>query len=288
MHRLNFTDHRRELLQNRYVYAVVSRRAGGLSIGINLNPDKTCNFDCPYCQVDRRITGGPRDIDLSILRKELTHLLSLFQEGELWQISPFSTAREEHRRLVDISFSGDGEPTICPDFLGAVQLVVRIKNEFHLQEVQLNLFSNATVFQKEKVRKGLEALWSGGGRVWAKLDAGSEDWYQRVDGSKVPFHRVLGNIEWAAQQHPIVLQCMFHRFGEERPSSKERMLWASRIDNIFAQGGDISWIQVYTTARKPAQKDVLPLQKEELEQIAQAAQEVVDKWGRSTRVTVSG
>ena len=45
--RLDFTDHRRDLGENRYVYAVVSRRAGGLSIGVNLNPDKVCNFDCP-------------------------------------------------------------------------------------------------------------------------------------------------------------------------------------------------------------------------------------------------
>ena len=46
--RLDFKDHRRELDANRYVYAVVSRRARGLSIGVNINPDKACNFACPY------------------------------------------------------------------------------------------------------------------------------------------------------------------------------------------------------------------------------------------------
>ena len=288
MHTLNFTDHRRQLLQNRYVYSVISRRAGGLSIGINLNPDKTCNFDCPYCQVDRTVKGGERNIDLNILRRELAHLLGLFQQGELWQIEPFSTAKSEHRRLIDISFSGDGEPTICPQFPAAVELVMDIKTEFNLQGVQINVFSNATMFQRKKIQTGLQKLWSGGGRVWAKLDAGSEEWYQRVDASKVPFYRVLDNIEWAARQHPIVLQSMFHRFGNEGPTQEEIRLWASRIDHIFEQGGKIDWIQVYTTARKPSQEDVLPLQREELEEIAEAARTAVNKWGEDTKITVSG
>ena len=45
--------HERSFEANRFVYPVLSRRAGGLSVGINLNPDKICNFDCIYCQVDR-------------------------------------------------------------------------------------------------------------------------------------------------------------------------------------------------------------------------------------------
>jgi wyosine [tRNA(Phe)-imidazoG37] synthetase (radical SAM superfamily) len=288
MHELNFTDHRRQLLENRYIYAVISRRAGGLSIGINLNPDKTCNFDCPYCQVDRRIKGGDRHVSLEILKRELEHILSLFKDGGLWQIEPFLTAKLEHRRLIDISFSGDGEPTICPEFVEAVGAVMEIKKFYHLDTVQINLFSNSTMFQKEKVRIGLKLLWSGGGCIWAKLDAGTAEWYQRVDASNVPFHRVLENIEWAARQKPIVLQCMFHRFGEEKPSAEEIQAWASRIDHIFATGGQISWIQVYTTARVPSQADVLPLLKEDLEVIAEVAEIVVKKWGENTKISVSG
>ena len=62
--RLDFKDHRRDLGENRYVYAVVSRRARGLSIGVNLNPDKVCNFDCPYCQVDRTTPGASPRIEV--------------------------------------------------------------------------------------------------------------------------------------------------------------------------------------------------------------------------------
>ena len=78
---LDFKDHRRELDQNRYVYAVVSRRARGLSIGVNLNTDKLCNFDCPYCQVDRRTPGGPSAIDVAVLVGELERLLDRVASG---------------------------------------------------------------------------------------------------------------------------------------------------------------------------------------------------------------
>ena len=61
-----FQTHSRSFEDNRFVYAVVSRRSGGVSIGVNLNPEKYCNFDCVYCQVDRTVRGGPvlRKIDL--------------------------------------------------------------------------------------------------------------------------------------------------------------------------------------------------------------------------------
>ena len=116
MQKLNFTDHRRQLLQNRYVYAVVSRRAKGLSIGINLNVDKICNFDCPYCQVDRTIPltdtqklVKKEGVDVLRVQSELVHLFSLLSSGELWSVAPFNTAAIEMQVLRDVSISGDGE-----------------------------------------------------------------------------------------------------------------------------------------------------------------------------------
>lgn len=285
---LTFTEHQRKLLGNRYVYAVVSRRAQGLSIGINLNPDKTCNFDCPYCQVDRTQKGGERNIDLVILERELTHLFSLIQSEQLWGIKPFSTADEKYRNVVDISFSGDGEPTACPQFVEAMRLVVNIKNKFKLAQVALNLFSNATLFQRERVRLGLEQLWNADGRIWAKLDAGTNEWYKRVDQSVVPFQRILENIAWAGKQRPIVLQAMFHRFGDEEPSEQEIMAWTQRIEAFVAQGAKIAWVQIYTVARKPSNPDVKALSREKLEYIAAQLRGAIAICSPMTRITVSG
>jgi wyosine [tRNA(Phe)-imidazoG37] synthetase (radical SAM superfamily) len=286
MHRLTFQDHRRALDQNRYVYAVVSRRSKGLSIGVNLNPDKACNFACPYCQVDRNIPGGARKIDTEKLGEELGGLLGLCSSGDLWSVPPFDTAAEKYRRVNDIAFAGDGEPTACPDFTAAVSETVRQRELHGLHGVRLNLLTNATLFHRPRVREGLEVLWNAGGEVWAKLDAGTEEWFHRVDGTKLPFQRVLDNIAWAAAERPLVLQCMFHSFGGEGPSEAEAEAWAGRVGDIVGQGGSLRMVQVYTVARKPSVPSVQPLQESRLEEIAALARGAVAVHGVCVPVQV--
>src|SRR4051812_49837839 len=114
-------DHRRTFTGNRFVYPVVARRSKGVSLGINLNPDKLCNFDCVYCQVDRTTPGGPSEVDLEVLSEELDDLLRLVLSSELFQNDRFQSTPPALRRLNDIAFSGDGEPTTCPRFFEAVR-----------------------------------------------------------------------------------------------------------------------------------------------------------------------
>src|SRR5216110_837751 len=109
-------DHRRTFRENLYVYAVVSRRSKGVSIGVNLNPDKICNFDCVYCQVDRTTPGGAKDVDLPLLRAELSAMMDAVVSGALFEHERFRATPVHLRRFNDIAFSGDGEPTTCPQF----------------------------------------------------------------------------------------------------------------------------------------------------------------------------
>ena len=273
MHKLSFVDHRRSLLQNRYIYAVVSRRAKGLSIGINLNPDKSCNFDCPYCQVDRTAPGGDRNVDVSILTRELHHLFSLIHEGKLWSIEPFNTASPEMQIVRDISFSGDGEPCSAKEFGSVVQVVAKLREEFSLSHVRYQLLSNATLFHKLRVQKALKDFWNSDGMIWAKLDAGTESWFHKVDGTRIPFQRILDNILWAGKQAPITLQSMFHRFGTQEPSMEEIDAWGERILTLIEQGAQIAKVQIYSTARQPSDPSVGPLSKEKLEVIGVSLKE---------------
>ena len=268
---LNFTDHRRKLHTNKYIYAVVSRRSQGLSIGINLNIDKICNFDCPYCQVDRSIKGGERNVDVDILLLELQHLFDLIQSGNLWTIAPFDTAKQEFRRINDIAFAGDGEPTTCPQFKEVVIGVGQMIQKYNF-DVRYHLLTNATLFHTKRIQQALDVFCNDyQGEIWAKLDAGSEAWFQRVDGTKFPFKRILDNIELVASryQNQTVLQCMFHKFGDEAPSKTEIEMWVNRIVSVLEKGGKIRLVQVYTVARKPADKSVLPLSKDFLEMIGE-------------------
>lgn len=281
MRRLDFRDHRRQLDDNQHVYAVVSRRAQGLSIGVNLNADKVCNFDCPYCQVDRRVPGGPSAVDTQRVHDELAHLLGLVAEGRLWSVAPFDTAAPHLRVVRDISFAGDGEPTTSKAFGRCIELVGGLRARFGLDRatpgqppVAVRVLTNATLFHRPRVQTALAQLDALDGEIWAKLDAGTQAWFERVDGTTLPLERIVANLLQAARVRPIVLQCMWHGFDGVGPSDQEIAAWAQRIDHILRNGGAIKEVQVYTIARAPADAAVTPLSPEELAPIAAAARAV--------------
>jgi len=73
-----------------YVYPVISRRSQGVSIGINLNIDKACNFDCPYCQVDRTLPKLKQQIDINIIEQELESILLLSTQKGICHLDKFA------------------------------------------------------------------------------------------------------------------------------------------------------------------------------------------------------
>ena len=80
-------QHPRRFEDFKYVYPVLSRRSRGISIGINVNPDKVCNFDCIYCQVDRTVPSAIQDFNLALAEEELCAMLEIMKSGELAQRS---------------------------------------------------------------------------------------------------------------------------------------------------------------------------------------------------------
>src|SRR5262245_15990595 len=73
----------RDFLDNRFVYTVLSPRARGLSVGVNMNPDRLCNFDCVYCEVDRSRSAAESSLDLDAMVMELAHTLELVNSGQI-------------------------------------------------------------------------------------------------------------------------------------------------------------------------------------------------------------
>jgi wyosine [tRNA(Phe)-imidazoG37] synthetase (radical SAM superfamily) len=263
---LDFADHRRDLGDNRHVYAVVSRRARGLSIGLNLNADKVCNFDCPYCQVDRTTPGGPAAVDVARLSEELERLLGWVADGTLWDHPPFDTAAPAFRRVADLAFAGDGEPTSAIAFPEAVTAVRTLRDRYGLA-VPVRLLTNATLLHRSRVRAALPGVDD----IWCKLDAGTEAYFRVVDGTTFPFARILRNLRELAQERPIVIQTMFCAMSGAGPDADEQAAWASRLAEILEAGGRIAEVQVYTVARRPSDARVAPLDAATLEAIAARA-----------------
>jgi wyosine [tRNA(Phe)-imidazoG37] synthetase (radical SAM superfamily) len=260
---LNVRDHRRELMQNRYVYAVVSRRARGLSIGVNLNPDKVCNFDCPYCQVDRTMPGGPSAVEVPVLAAELARVLDLVAAGELWTVPPFDTVDPERRHVADIAFAGDGEPTTPREFPDAAR-AARDERDRRGFTFPLRLITNATMFHRESVRRALADF----DELWCKLDVGTEAYFHLVDGTRLPFVRILDNLRLVARERPIVVQSLFLTFEGKGPDDAEIAAYVGRLRDLLADGGRIDRVQVYTVSRKPADPRVGFLPVARLEEIA--------------------
>jgi wyosine [tRNA(Phe)-imidazoG37] synthetase (radical SAM superfamily) len=245
---------------------VVSRRARGLSIGVNLNPDKACNFDCPYCQVDRTVPGGPARIDLPVLEAELSSLVARAASGALWRDPPFAAVPEALRRVADVAFAGDGEPTTPKEFPSAARTCRAVIDRAGLH-VPLRLLSNATLLDRPRVKAALACF----DELWLKLDAGTEAYFHRVDGTRFPFARVLDNLVATARERPIVIQAMFVAMDGAGPDDAEVAAWAERLRAIRAGGGRIDRVQVYTVARRPADARVGPLALARLEEIAARA-----------------
>jgi len=265
--RLDHKDHRRELDDNRYVYAVVSRRARGLSIGVNLNPDKACNFDCPYCQVNRTTPGGPTRVEVADLAAELEDVLRR-AAGDLWTAPPFDTVAPELRRVADVAFAGDGEPTTPPEFPAAAHAAREARDRL-APGIPLRLLTNATLLHKDRVRAALAEF----DELWCKLDAGTEAYFSVVDGTRLPFQRILDNLLLVARERPIVVQSLFLALDGVGPDEAEIRAWAGRLSEIAAGGGRIDHVQVYTVARTPSDPRCGPLDTARLEAIVARARD---------------
>src|SRR5262249_10982795 len=116
------TDHARHFEHNRFVYPVLSRRSGGISIGVNLNPDKVCNFDSISCQADRHSKSQTPFAEPAALIDEPRTTLDLVLSGRIYETEKSAGVPPHLRRLNDIAFSGDGEPTTYKNFDELMQL----------------------------------------------------------------------------------------------------------------------------------------------------------------------
>jgi wyosine [tRNA(Phe)-imidazoG37] synthetase (radical SAM superfamily) len=243
------TRHDRTWRDNRYVYPVISRRSGGLSIGINLNPDKRCNFDCVYCCVDRAMRAPAQPLDVQRLSDELAGMLRLCREGEIFRQPPFDQTPRAMRRIRDIAFSGDGEPTLCPKFEEACDAVISARSAFATENVKIVLITNATLLHRPNVCRAVDRLAQHNAEVWAKLDAGTDTRCRDINRSSLPLSRVLQNIADTGRRQPIVIQSMFVSWRGESTSESELDEYLDRLQGLSTKGCRIKLVQVYTLAR---------------------------------------
>lgn len=261
-------DHTRDFADCLFVYPVISRRSRGLSIGVNLNPDKVCNFDCIYCEVDRRTPPRTRTLDVARMREELVTVIRLVREGALVRQSRFSEEPALATDIKDIAFSGDGEPTLIPNFAECVQVVADVRRQERLDSTKIVLITDAAGLNKADVKRGLEIMDANHGEIWGKLDAGTEAYFRLVNRTSIRFERILKNLLETARARPIVIQSLFLRVHNAAMPAAELEAYCGRLNDLVRGGARIKEVHAYTVARPTPEPFATRLEADELEAIA--------------------
>jgi wyosine [tRNA(Phe)-imidazoG37] synthetase (radical SAM superfamily) len=263
----------RDFLDNRFVYTVVSPRARGLSVGVNMNPDKHCNFDCAYCEVNRDEPARETVLDVAVMEKELQHTLELVRSGQIRERAQYRNLPDELLQLQHVALSGDGEPTLCPNFVEVVETVVHLRARGRFPFFKLVLLTNGSGLDLPAVEEGLRLL-TPRDEVWAKLDAGTQDYMSRVNKPDCTLEKVLANIQRLAHQRPIIIQSLFPSLNGLEPPESEIEAYVQRLKELKTGGAQISLVQIYSATRPTPHSECGHLSLRSLSRIARRVRDV--------------
>ena len=265
----------RHFLDYRFVYAVISQRARGLSIGVNLNPDNFCDYNCLYCEVNRDAPAPERKVIPRVMAAELEGLLELATQGRLRELPAFRHTPQELLDLKEVALSGNGEPTLCPNFAEIVREVVHLRSQGRFPFFKLVLITNASGLDTSEVRQGLD-LFTAQDEIWAKLDGGTQAYLDRVNRSSVPLTRLLANILGVARQRPVIIQSLFPSIEGAEPPAEEIEQYVQRLRELKDAGAQIEMVQVYSAHRPPHHSACGHLPLKSLSRIAQRIRQVAE------------
>jgi wyosine [tRNA(Phe)-imidazoG37] synthetase (radical SAM superfamily) len=258
----------REFLNNHFVYVVVSPRARGLSVGVNMNPDRQCNFNCVYCEVRRDGPPGLENVDVDAMELELKETLAFVRAGRLRELPAYRGLPDELLQLRHVALSGDGEPTLSPTFSEALQAVVHVRALSAPPFFKLVLITNGTGLDLPHVKRGLDSFTQSD-EIWIKLDGGTQAYVNKVNQTDVPLERILANIVLTGRKRPVIIQSLFPAIGGEEPPAEEVDQYAQRLLALKSAGTQISLVQIYSATRPVTNHDCGHLKLKVLSRIAQ-------------------
>jgi wyosine [tRNA(Phe)-imidazoG37] synthetase (radical SAM superfamily) len=243
-------NHDRDSAGMTYVYPVVSRRAGGVSVGINLNPNNACNWACVYCQVPNLTRGTAPEIDLAQLEAELRAMLADILHGDFMQ----TRVPDGARRLNDIALSGNGEPTSAKAFPQVIDLIGRVMADFDLVgKIKLVLITNGSLADRPRVQDGLEKMAALNGEVWFKFDSATSSGMRSINQTRIPPDKQFERLAVAARRCPTWLQtCVFALDGAP-PSDTEQAAYLAAVEHIRQLRIPVRGVLLYGLARPSMQ-----------------------------------
>jgi wyosine [tRNA(Phe)-imidazoG37] synthetase (radical SAM superfamily) len=262
----------RDFFDCRFVYTVISARARGLSVGVNMNPDKHCNYDCVYCEVNRAEPARETRLDVPVMLEELERTLDCVHSGAIGERPGYQRVPPELLQLRHVSLSGDGEPTLCPNFAEAVEAIVHLRACGRFPYFKLVLLTNGTGLAQPEVVESLKRFTSGD-EVWVKFEAGTQEHMNRVNHPDCALEDILANILLVARQRSVVIQSLFPALAREAVLASEVEAYVQRLRELKEAGAQISLVQIYSAARPSTHSECGHLPLRTLSAIAQRVRE---------------
>lgn len=252
-------------LSDGILYGPVTSRRLGLSLGVNLLPGgiKLCSFDCPYCQCGRS-TRGVDPASLAGLRfPPAAEVAAAVREG-------LRSLRAAEMHLDSLTFSGNGEPTLHPDFAGVVRAVRGVREE-EMPSVRLDILTNGAHLSRPGVVEGLNLV----DERYVKLDAGDEKTLREMNRPRVEVN--FEELEAGLRRlKDFVLQAMFTTGVCDNMGRASREAWIERIRRLRPKA-----VHLYSLDRRPADPGVRAVPRKDLEELAR---EVGRRAGVAARV----
>lgn len=269
---LTTENHDRDLRGYKYVYPVVSRRAGGLSVGINLNTNNACNWRCIYCQVPNLVRGAPLPVSLPDLKFELTSFLQKILVGNYLS----EEIPEEMRRLNDIAFSGNGEPTSSPNFSDVVELVAQARSDLSVDaSVKTVLITNGSLIHQKDVQLGIRRIKTITGEVWFKVDSVTKEGVARINDSPFSLRKTSSNLETVASLCDTWIQTCVFDFDGLPPSEYEQNSYLKFLRDV-ALNAKVRGVLLYGVARKSYQPEAPRISRLDLSWLESFSKKILD------------
>jgi len=250
--KLSTSNHSSDIVGLKYVYPVLSRRAGGLSIGINFNTNNACNWRCVYCQVANLKIGVAPEMDFNLLEAELRSFLDDVLNGDFYDRFQID---DNNRVIKDIAIAGNGEPTSLNEFAKAVELIGQIATETGVfPQSDYILITNGSLIHQAKVQQGLKILKKYGGEVWFKMDSATEEGRKAFNNSGQSSQASLENLIISTKLCPTKLQTCLFDFDKQGLTAKEKQSYLNLLKKIKSSC-TLQKIMLYTIARPSQQPE---------------------------------
>jgi molybdenum cofactor biosynthesis enzyme MoaA len=255
--KLTTTNHCSDIVGLKYVYPVISRRMGGLSIGINFNTNNACNWRCIYCQVADLKIGAAPDMDFKLLEDELRFFLNDVLKGDFYERFQVD---EDKRSIKDIAIAGNGEPTSLKEFARAVELIGKVATEVGVfPRSNYVLITNGSLVHQPRVQAGLKILRAYGGEVWFKFDSASEEGRALFNNTAQSCLASVNNLMISSKLCATKLQTCIFDYDDRGFSEKEKRAYLDLVKYIKNRGCNLQAILLYTIARPSQQPEAIRL-----------------------------